>query len=93
MLFIIFSTEDLSLNDVRYELEEEESIDDALRYFKQACSQSGHLQTLRHKDMFENKTEKRKRKREQARFLDRIERNNDRFESNYANNGAYTFDK
>lgn len=84
----------MSLNDIKYELEEEESVDDALRYFKQACSQSGHLQTLRNKDQFENPTEKRKRKKEQARFLERIERNNDRYENNYSNtNTAYNFDK
>lgn len=80
------------MKDVIYKLEENESIDEAIKYFKQACSQNGHLQALRNKDHFENPADKRKRKREQAKFLDRFERMNDRYENNYAN-GPYNFDK
>jgi ribosomal protein S21 len=80
------------LRDVRFEFRDEESLDDALKYFRQACSQSGHLQALRVKDQHENAAEKRKRKREQAQFMTRIERNNERYERQYSN-GPYNFDR
>lgn len=73
-------------------MEDDEPIDDALRNFRQACSQSGHLQALRNKDQFENKAEKRKRKRTQAQFLDNIDRKNERYQ-NALMNGPYSFDK
>lgn len=92
--FLQFSapTVGFELRDVRFEFQDEESLDDALKYFRQACSQSGHLQALRVKDQHENAAEKRKRKREQAQFMTRIERNNERYERQYSN-GPYNFDR
>merc|ERR1719327_109145 len=45
-----------------------EPIESALRRFKRAVSNSGHLQELRHKRYFENKQERKKRKIKE-RFL------------------------
>lgn len=67
-------------------VDENEPIEEALKRFKRAVNQSGHLMTLRHKEMHETVAEKKKRKRERARVLDRMERTNDRYER--MNNGG-----
>ena len=69
-----------SLRAVKLVCSEEEPIENALRRFKRAVNQSGHLMELRHKELWETAADKRKRKAVRARQLNRIERTNDRYE-------------
>ena len=55
-----------------------EPIDSLLRRFKRATNVSGHLIALRHKNRFENRQEKIKRKCAMARMKKRVERMNRR---------------
>lgn len=50
------------------------------RRFKKAVNQSGHLMDLRFKEHWETAADKKKRKAEKARLLNRIERTNDKYE-------------
>ena len=50
------------------------------RRFKRATNQSGHLMDLRFKEYWETAADKKKRKAEKARLLNRIERTNDKYE-------------
>jgi small subunit ribosomal protein S21 len=59
---------------------EEEPIENALKRFKRGINQSGHLMDLRNKEQWETAADKRKRKMEKARLLNRIERTNDKYE-------------
>lgn len=54
--------------------DDSEPIENALKRFKRAVNQSGHLMELRHKELWETAADKRKRKAERARQLNRIER-------------------
>jgi ribosomal protein S21 len=58
----------------------EEPIENVIKRFKRAVNQSGHLMELRHRELWETAADKRKRKFERARQLNRIERTNDKFE-------------
>jgi small subunit ribosomal protein S21 len=58
----------------------EEPIENVIKRFKRAVNQSGHLMELRHRELWETAADKRKRKAERARQLNRIERTNDKFE-------------
>jgi len=51
-----------------------EPIESALRRFKRAVSNSGHLMELRHKRYFENSQEKKKRKIKEGRLRKKFER-------------------
>ena len=51
-----------------------EPIESALRRFKRAVSNSGHMMELRHKRYFENKQEKTKRKIKEGRLRKKFER-------------------
>ena len=51
-----------------------EPIESALRRFKRAVSNSGHLMELRHKRYFENSQEKKKRKVKEGRLRKKFER-------------------
>mmetsp|Transcript_22841 Transcript_22841/g.53955 ORF Transcript_22841/g.53955 Transcript_22841/m.53955 type:complete len:110 (-) Transcript_22841:105-434(-) len=51
-----------------------EPIESALRRFKRAVSNSGHLMELRHKRYFENSVEKKKRKIKEGRLRKKFER-------------------
>ena len=62
---------------------ENESIENVLRRFKKAVGQSSHLVELRFKEFHESTGEKRKRKRDRALVLNKIERSNDRYENRY----------
>ena len=57
-----------------------EPVENLLKRFKRAVNQSGHLMELRHRELWETAADKRKRKAERARQLNRIERTNDRYE-------------
>ena len=59
---------------------DDEPIENTLRRFKRSVNQSGHLMVLRHKELWETAADKKKRKRETARMMNRIERTNDRYE-------------
>jgi len=59
---------------------DEEPIENTLRRFKRSINQSGHLMAMRNKEMWETAADKKKRKAESARMLNRIERTNDRYE-------------
>lgn len=69
-----------ALNSVKMILTVEEPIENSLRRFKRSVNQSGHLMELRHRELWETAADKRKRKAERARQLNRIERTNDRYE-------------
>mmetsp|Transcript_24687 Transcript_24687/g.24912 ORF Transcript_24687/g.24912 Transcript_24687/m.24912 type:complete len:113 (-) Transcript_24687:77-415(-) len=68
---------------------EDEAIENVLRRFKRGVSQSGHLAELRFKEQWENAHDKKKRKTERARMLNRIERTNDRYERRNFGEGEY----
>ncbi|VEU44066.1 unnamed protein product [Pseudo-nitzschia multistriata] len=51
-----------------------EPIESALRRFKRAVSNSGHMMELRHKRYFENSQEKKKRKIKEGRLRKKFER-------------------
>ncbi len=51
-----------------------------MKRLKRAVRQSGHLIDLRHKEHWESAADKRKRKAENSRFLNKMERANDRYE-------------
>jgi small subunit ribosomal protein S21 len=59
---------------------DEEPIENTLRRFKRSVNQSGHLMALRYKEQWETAADKKKRKAESAKMLNRIERTNDRYE-------------
>lgn len=59
---------------------EDEPIESILRRFKRGVSQRGHLMELRFKDTWENAHDKRKRKAERCRLLNKLERTNDKIE-------------
>lgn len=60
--------------------DDQEALENVLKRFKRAVNQSGHLMELRHKELWETAADKRKRKAERARQLNRIERTNDKYE-------------
>lgn len=66
---------------IKVSVSEEEPIENTLKKFKRAVNQSGHLMDLRFKEQWETAAERRKRKSERARLLNRIERTNDRYEN------------
>lgn len=53
-----------------------EPVESAMRRFKRAVQNSGHLMELRHKRYFENSQEKKKRKIKQGRLRRKFERMN-----------------
>ena len=53
-----------------------EPIESALRRFKRACQNSGHLQELRHKRYFENSQERKKRKIKEKGLRNKFEKMN-----------------
>lgn len=59
---------------------EDEPIENTLRRFKKTVNQSGYLMDLRFKEFWETTADKKKRKQERARQLNRIERTNDKYE-------------
>jgi len=69
-----------ALNTIKIAVTEEEPIENSLRRFKKAVNQSGHLMELRFKEEWENAHDKRKRKRERAAILNKMERTNMKFE-------------
>lgn len=68
---------------------EEEPIENTLRRFKRGVSQSGHLIELRFKEFWETTQDKKKRKMERARVLNKIERTNDKYERRNDGEGEY----
>lgn len=68
---------------------DEEPIENTLRRFKRSVNQSGHLMTLRYKEQWETAADKKKRKAESARMLNRIERTNDRYEKQSDGSAEY----
>ena len=69
------------LNGIKLEVQDEnEPIENTIKRFKRAVNQSGHLMEMRHRELWETAADKRKRKQERARQLQRIERTNDRYE-------------
>lgn len=65
---------------IKITLSEDEAIENATRRFKKLVNMSGHLTELRFKETWEPAQDKRKRKGERARLLDKIERTNDRYD-------------
>lgn len=65
---------------VRINIAEGESTENIYKRFKRACNQSGHLMTLRYKEHWETAADKKKRKRDRAKLLNKIERTNDMYE-------------
>lgn len=65
---------------IKVHCEPNDAIEDITKKFKRACNQSGHLMELKFKEQWETAAEKRKRKRERSRLLNKIERTNDRYE-------------
>lgn len=64
-----------SLNvNIKVDVGDGEPIESALRRFKRAVSNSGHLMELRHKRYFENSVEKKKRKIKEGRLRKKFER-------------------
>jgi ribosomal protein S21 len=51
---------------------EEEPIENTLRRFKRSINAQGNLKTARHKEMWETAADKKKRKAESAKFLNRF---------------------
>lgn len=68
---------------------DEEPIENTLRRFKRSVNQSGHLMALRYKEQWETAADKKKRKAESARMLNRIERTNDRYEKKSDGSSEY----
>ena len=60
--------------------DENEPVENTIKRFKRAVNQSGHLMEMRHRELWETAADKKKRKQERARQLQRIERTNDRYE-------------
>jgi small subunit ribosomal protein S21 len=80
----------LSLQGIKLEVQDEgEPIENVIKRFKRAVNQSGHLQEMRHRELWETAADKRKRKHMRARQLNRIERSNDRFENQRAGGNEY----
>jgi ribosomal protein S21 len=79
----------VGLSGVKIEVPEHEPIDNTLRRFKRAVNQSGHLIELRHKEFWENAHDKRKRKAERAVMLNRMERNQARYEAQMEGGSEY----
>lgn len=77
---VLRTTSSIALNGVKLVCNDEEPIENVLRRFKRSVNQSGHLMELRHRELWETAADKRKRKAERARQLNRIERTNDRYE-------------
>lgn len=69
-----------SLNLIKISVGDEEAIENVLKRFKKVVNQSGYLMDMRTKEQWESAQDKRKRKTERARQLNRIERTNDRYE-------------
>jgi ribosomal protein S21 len=59
---------------------DDEPVENAIKRFKRACNQSGHLMDLRFKEQWETEQELKKRKKMRARVMDKIERTNDKYE-------------
>ncbi|KAJ1432787.1 hypothetical protein B484DRAFT_447592 [Ochromonadaceae sp. CCMP2298] len=70
-----------SLNAVKLIVNDEEPIENIVKKFKRACNQSGHLNDLRNKEQWETAADKKKRKFEKSRLMNRIERTNDKYEN------------
>eukprot|EP01038_Epipyxis_sp_PR26KG_P005399 gene5399-7483_t len=79
-----------ALSAVKLVYNEEEPIENVLKRFKRSVNQSGHLLDLRYKEHWETAAEKRKRKREKARLLNRIERTNDKYEKKAEGGNEYS---
>jgi len=73
----------LELEAVKIMVPESEPIENVLRRFKRSVNQSGHLMDLRFREFHESSYDKRKRKGDRAKVLDKMERKNDRFERSY----------
>merc|ERR1711935_541572 len=70
----VVTTTSLNGVNVKVNVGDGEPIESALRRFKRAVSNSGHLQELRHKRHFENSQEKKKRKVKEGRLRKKFER-------------------
>ena len=79
-----------SLNAIKLVCNDDEPIESVLRRFKRSVNQSGHLMELRHRELWETAADKRKRKAEKARQMNRIERTNDRYERRADGTGEYS---
>jgi ribosomal protein S21 len=64
---------DLAVN-IKVNVGDGEPVESALRRFKRAVSNSGHLMELRHKRYFENSQERKIRKVKEARMRIKFER-------------------
>ena len=67
------TTTSLDVN-IKVNVGDGEPIESALRRFKRAVSNSGHMMELRHKRYFENAQEKTKRKIKEGRLRKKFER-------------------
>lgn len=63
---------------LEYIVQKEDSFESTLKKFKKAVRQSGHLMELRHKERWETAAEKRKRKAQNAKRINRYERISER---------------
>jgi small subunit ribosomal protein S21 len=70
----------LGLNGIKISVDEDEAIENVIKKFKRSVNQSGHLMELRFREQWETVAEKKKRKMQRNRQLNRIERTNDRYE-------------
>ena len=78
-----------ALNAIKITVAPDEPLENVLKRFKKTVNQSGHLMDLRFKEQWETAADKRKRKVERARQLNRIERTNDKFERRYDGTSEY----
>lgn len=67
------SHEELNVS-VKVAITDEEPIENTLKRFKRLVNQSGHLMELRFKEQWETSADRRKRKSQRAKQLDRIEK-------------------
>ena len=74
---------------VKLEYNDDEAIENALRRFKRAVNQSGHLMDLRFKEQWETKAEMAKRKKVKSNLMKKIERTNDKYENRAAGRNEY----
>jgi ribosomal protein S21 len=74
-------TQNTALNGVKISLGNEEPIENVLRTFKREVNKSGHLMEMRFKEHKENNHDKRIRKRQRAILLNKLERQQQRYEA------------
>lgn len=78
-----------ALNAIKVTVAPDEPLENVLKRFKKTVNQSGHLMDLRFKEQWETAADKRKRKFERARQLNRIERTNDKYERRFEGASEY----